>query len=276
MGRVDGKVVVITGGASGIGLAASHLFAEHGASVVIGDLHLPQAVAAAAEINARGGRALGVAVDAMDEESIADLVQTAVDHFGALHVMCNHVGGSDPSKDLDLLRLDLDEFDRVMRLNVRSVVVGCQAALPHIIAAGGGSIINTASVGGLSGDFLQVAYGTAKAAVIRLTQYVATQYGANYVRCNAIAPGAVMTPSLRDNVPAEAIESIRGHNALPFIGDPDDIAQAMLFLASDDSRYVTGQVLVVDGGMSSHSSIAEDRRTLLPQADESAVGAADS
>ena len=160
----------------------------------------------------------------------------------------------------------MDEFDRTMGLNVRSTVVGSRAALPHLIAAGGGSIINTASVGGLSGDFLQVAYGTAKAAVIRLTEYVATQYGAQNVRCNAIAPGAIMTPALRDNLPAEAIESIRGHNALPFIGAPEDIAHAMLYLASDESRYLTGQVLVVDGGMTSHSSIAEDRRSLLPGA----------
>ncbi len=264
MGRVENKVAVVTGGASGIGLAASKLLAAEGAAVLIGDLEQERAVAAAKEITDSGGRAVGVALDAMDETSIRAVVQRAVDEFGALHVMCNHVGGSNPRQDLDLLRLDLDEFDRVMRLNVRSTVIGCQAALPHLIAAGGGSIINTASVGGLSGDFLQVAYGTAKAAVIRLTQYVATQYGANYVRCNAVAPGAIMTPSLEDNLPPEAIESIRGHNALPFIGAPDDIAQAMLFLASDESRYVTGQLLVVDGGMSSHSSIAEDRRDLLP------------
>lgn len=264
MGRVDGKVVVITGGASGIGLAAAKLLAAEGASVMIGDLKAEQAEAAAAEITDLGGRAVGLAVDAMEAESLVALVEAAVTEFGALHVMCNHVGGSNPRRDLDLLRLDLDEFDRVMRLNVRSTVIGCRAALPHLIAAGGGSIINTASVGGLSGDFLQVAYGTAKAAVIRLTQYVATQYGAQQVRCNAVAPGAVMTPSLQDNLSADTIEAIRGHNALPFIGVPDDIAQAMLFLASEESRYVTGQVLVVDGGMTSHSAIAESRRATLP------------
>lgn len=264
MNRLRDKVAVITGGASGIGLAAARLMAAEGARVVIGDLEQEKAAEAAAQINAIGGQSLGVAVNAMEDGSIIALVEAAVAEYGALHVMCNHVGGSDPRKDLDLLRLDMDEFDRVMRLNVRSTVIGSRAALPHLIAAGGGSIINTASVGGLSGDFLQVAYGTAKAAVIRLTQYAATQYGAQHVRCNAVAPGAVMTPALQDNLPAEAIESIRGHNALPFVGAPEDIAQAMLFLASEESRYLTGQVLVVDGGMSSHSSIAEDRRALLP------------
>lgn len=264
MQRVQDKVVVITGGASGIGFAAARLLAAEGATVVIGDLDQDRAATAAAELTAAGGQALGVAVNAMEERSLSALVETAVEEFGALHVMCNHVGGSNPRKDRDLLRMDMDEFDRVMRLNVRSTVVGSRAALPHLIAAGGGSIINTASVGGLSGDFIQTAYGTAKASVIRLTQYVATQYGAQHVRCNAIAPGAVMTPALQDNLSGEAIESIRSHNALPFIGAPEDIAHAMVFLASDESRYLTGQTLTVDGGMSSHSSIAEDRRSLLP------------
>lgn len=198
----------------------------------------------------------------MQEESIAALVETAVSTYGRLDVLCNHVGGSSPRKDLDVLRLDLDEFDRTLRLNVRSTLLGCRHALPHMVAAGGGSIINTASVGGLSGDYLQIAYGTAKAAVIRMTQYVATQYGPQGVRCNAVAPGAVMTPALRDNLSAEAIESIRSHNSLPFIGEPVDIAYAMLYLACEESRYMTGQTLVVDGGMTSHSTIAEDRRHL--------------
>lgn len=263
MNRLENKIAVITGGASGIGRAAAIMMAAEGATVVIGDLKLEMAQEVAAEITAAGGRALGVAVNALEEESLNALVETAVAKFGALHIMCNHVGGSNPRKDLDLLRMDMDEFDRTMQLNVRSTVVGTRAALPHLIAAGGGSIINTASVAGLSGDFLQAAYGTAKAAVIRLTQYVATQYGAQYVRCNAIAPGAVMTPALRDNLPAGTIESIRGHNSLPFIGAPEDIAAAMVFLASDDSRYITGQVLAVDGGMSSHSAIADSRKSML-------------
>lgn len=263
MGRLDGQVAVITGGASGIGLAAATLFAKEGASVVIGDLSADAAGSAAAgitEATSGGGRAVGVAVDAMSEESLAALVQAAVDEFGRLDTMCNHVGGSNPRTDLDVVNMDLAEFDRVMQLNVRSTVLGCRLAIPHLIAAGGGSIINTASVGGTAGDFTQTAYGTAKAAVIRLTQFVATQYGAHRIRCNAIAPGAVMTPALRDNLPASMIEGIRGHNALPFIGEPEDIASAMLFLASPESRYLTGQLLIVDGGMTSHTSIAELRR----------------
>lgn len=262
--RMPDKVVVITGGASGIGLAAAHRFAAEGASVVIGDLDEKHAQAAAQEITDAGGTAIGVAVNVLEEASIAALIARAVDEFGSLHVLCNHVGGSNPRKDLDLLRMDMDEFDKTMALNVRSTVLGSRLALPHMIEAGGGSIINTASVGGLSGDYLQSAYGTAKAAVIRLTQYIATQYGPQMVRCNAVAPGAISTPALRDNLSEDEIEAIKGHNALPFLGEAEDIANTMLFLASDESRYLTGQVLVVDGGMSSHSSIAEDRRGFMP------------
>ena len=263
MNRLENKVAVITGGASGIGRAAAAMMAAEGAAVVIGDLELDKAAEAAAEITAAGGRAVGLAVNALEEESLHALVESAVEEFGALHIMCNHVGGSNPRKDLDLLRMDMAEFDRTMALNVRSTVVGSRAALPHLIAAGGGSIINTASVAGISGDFLQAAYGTAKAAVIRLTQYIATQYGEQYVRCNAIAPGAIMTPALQNNLSAEVIEGIRGHNSLPFIGAPEDIAAAMVFLASDESRYITGQLLTVDGGMSSHSAIADSRKSML-------------
>lgn len=260
MGRLNEKVAVITGGASGIGRAAAGRFAEEGAAVVIGDLREEDATNAAAEITAAGGTAIGMAVDAMDESSLARLVDAAASSYGRLDVMCNHVGGSNPKRDLDILGMDMDEFDRVMQLNVRSTVIGCRLAIPHMAEAGGGSIINTASVGGLNGDFVQVAYGTAKAAVIRLTQYVATQVGHQNIRCNAIAPGAVMTPSLADNLPADVIEGIRSHNALPFIGDPADVANTMVFLASAEARYITGQVLVVDGGMISHHSIAETRR----------------
>jgi NAD(P)-dependent dehydrogenase (short-subunit alcohol dehydrogenase family) len=142
-------------------------------------------------------------------------------------------------------------------------VVASQLALPHLIANGGGSIINTVSVAGLTGDTLQCAYGAAKAAVIRLTQYIATQYGREGVRCNAVAPGAIMTPALRDNLPADVIADIRSHNALDLIGAPEDIGWAMVYLACDESRYMTGQTLVLDGGLTAQSPIAASRRSLL-------------
>ncbi|MGE2716991.1 SDR family NAD(P)-dependent oxidoreductase [Mycolicibacterium litorale] len=258
--RLDGKRVVITGAASGIGRAAAELMVAEGARVLIADLNADAAASAAAEI---GDNAVGIAVDVLDESSVAAMIDRAVAEFGGIDVLCNHVGGSNPRKDLDLLHLDLAEWDRTMALNARSTVVASRLALPHMIAGGGGSIINTVSVAGLAGDTLQCAYGAAKAAVIRLTQYVATQYGRNGVRCNAVAPGAIMTPALRDNLPAEAIADIRSHNALDLIGDPQDIGWAMVYLASDESRYMTGQTLVLDGGLTAQSPIAASRRKLL-------------
>lgn len=258
--RLENKRVVITGAASGIGRAAAELMAAEGARVLIADLNADAAAAAATEI---GDNALGVAVDVMDEGSVAAMIDRAVAEFGGVDVLCNHVGGSDPRKDLDLLRLDLAEWDRTMALNARSTVVASRLAIPHMIAAGGGSIINTVSVAGLAGDTLQCAYGAAKAAVIRLTQYIATQYGRDGVRCNAIAPGAIMTPALRDNLPADVIADIRSHNALDLIGAPEDIGWAMVYLASDESRYMTGQTLVLDGGLTAQSPIAASRRRLL-------------
>lgn len=258
--RLDNKRVVITGAASGIGRAAAELMVAEGAHVLIADLDADAAHAAAAEI---GDHAVGTAVNVLDEASVAAMIECAVAEFGGIDVLCNHVGGSDPRKDLDLLHLDLTEWDRAMALNARSTVVASRLALPHMIDGGGGSIINTVSVAGLAGDTLQCAYGAAKAAVIRLTQYIATQYGRNHVRCNNIAPGAIMTPALHDNVPAEVIADIRSHNPLDLIGAPEDIGWAMVYLASDESRYMTGQTLVLDGGLTAQSPIAASRRILL-------------
>ncbi|WP_031330806.1 SDR family NAD(P)-dependent oxidoreductase [Rhodococcus erythropolis] len=263
MNRLEGKNVVITGAASGIGRAAAQLMAAEGAKVLVADLDPARAEEAAAAIRETGGTALGFGVDVMNEESLAAMIERAVAEFGGINVLCNHVGGSNPRKDLDLLRMDLDEWDRVMSLNVRSTVVASRLAIPHMNSAGGGSIVNTASVGGLIGDSLQSAYGSAKAAVIRLTQYIAVQYGANGVRCNAVAPGAIMTPALVDNIPTDVIDGMKQANALPYLGEPEDIAHAMLYLASDESRYMTGQTLVVDGGLTSKSPLATGRSSML-------------
>ena len=159
MNRLEGKNVVITGAASGIGRAAAQLMAAEGAKVLVADLDPARAEEAAAAIRETGGTALGFGVDVMNEESLAAMIERAVAEFGGINVLCNHVGGSNPRKDLDLLRMDLDEWDRVMSLNVRSTVVASRLAIPHMNSAGGGSIVNTASVGGLIGDSLQSAYG---------------------------------------------------------------------------------------------------------------------
>ncbi|MER5746382.1 SDR family NAD(P)-dependent oxidoreductase [Streptomyces sp. NPDC002225] len=264
MERLKGKVAVITGAGSGIGRAAAELMGREGARVVVADHHGQSAEETATLVEAAGGRALPVTVDVTDEGSVADMVAAAVAEFGGLHVLCNHVGGTNPRKDLDLLRMDMDEFDRAVTLNMRSTLLGSRHAVPHMISAGGGSIINTASVAALVGDVLQTSYGAVKAAVVSMTKSIAVQYGPQGIRCNAVAPGAVMTPALENNLPEDVIAALKKGNALPYLGAPEDIGHTMVFLASDESRYLTGQLLVVDGGMTMQSSAAPGRRAMLP------------
>ncbi|MFE7106781.1 SDR family NAD(P)-dependent oxidoreductase [Streptomyces sp. NPDC057575] len=266
MDRLKDKVAVITGAGSGIGRSAAELMGLQGARVVVADFNTQGAEETAEIIEAAGGRALPVTVDVTDEDSVADMVAAAISEFDGLHVLCNHVGGTNPRKDLDLLRMDMDEFDRAVALNMRSTLLGARHAVPHMIRAGGGSIINTASVAALVGDVLQTSYGAVKAAVVSITKSIAVQYGPQNVRCNAIAPGAVMTPALENNLPEDVVEALRKGNALPYLGSPEDIGHAMVFLASDESRYLTGQLLVIDGGMSMQSSAAPGRRAMLPGA----------
>ncbi|MFJ1923657.1 MULTISPECIES: SDR family NAD(P)-dependent oxidoreductase [unclassified Streptomyces] len=264
MNRLHDKVAVITGAGSGIGRSAAELMSKEGARVVVADHDTRAAEETAALISAAGGQALPLTVDVMEEDSIADMISATVNEYGALNVLCNHVGGTNPRTDLDVLRMDMDEFDRAVALNMRSTLLGSRHAIPHMIRAGGGSIINTASVAALVGDVLQTSYGAVKAAVVSITKSVATQYGPQNIRCNAIAPGAVMTPALENNLPQEVVDSLKRGNALPYLGSPEDIGHTMVFLASDESRYLTGQLLVVDGGMTAQSSAAPGRRAMLP------------
>ncbi|KUF16457.1 MULTISPECIES: SDR family NAD(P)-dependent oxidoreductase [Streptomyces] len=264
MERLKDKVAVITGAGSGIGRSAAELMSGQGARVVVADYDTGAATETAALIEKAGGQALPVTVDVTDESSIVDMIAATVREFGSLNVLCNHVGGTDPRTDLDLLCMDMDEFHRAVARNMTSTILGTRHALPLMIRAGGGSIINTASVAALVGDVLQTSYGAVKAAVVSITKSTAVQYGPHNVRCNAIAPGAVMTPALENNLPESVIDSLRKGNALPRLGAPEDIGHTMVFLASDESRYLTGQLLVVDGGMTMQSSAAPGRRAQLP------------
>lgn len=248
MGRVTGKVALVTGGASGIGLSTATLLAKEGAKVVIADFNTEGAREAAEKINANGGEAFGIFLDAGDENSIKEAVEFTVKHFGKITVMFNNVGLTNLKKDLDVVNMDLDEWDRLMNVNLKSVLLGSKFAIPHMIEAGGGSIINTASMAGFTGDTIRAAYGASKAAVVNLTKYIATQYGKDNIRCNAVAPGLILTPAAKNNMPPEVLDIFAKYNMLPYHGEPDDIGYTVLFLASDESKFITGQTIQVEGG----------------------------
>lgn len=248
MGRLDNKVAIVTGGASGIGLSTCQLMAKEGAKVVIADYNTDGAILAADEIVSKGGQAVGISLDASKEDSIKAMIDFTVEKYGAINILVNNVGTSDLRKDLDAVNIDLDEWDRLMNVNAKSVLLGTRFAVPHMIKAGGGSIVNTASMAAFAGDSVRSAYGASKAAVVALTQYIAQQFGKNLIRCNAVAPGLIMTPAAKNSIPPDLEKIFLKFNALPYHGEPDDIGYTIMFLASDEAKFITGQVIKVEGG----------------------------
>lgn len=248
MSRVAGKVALVTGGASGIGLSAATLLAEEGAAVVIADYNIKGAKDAAADLRRQGKLAQAIFLDASEDESIQNAVTFTVETYGKLNILFNNVGLTNLKKDLDIVAMDLAEWDRLMNVNVKSVLLGARYAIPHMKEAGGGSIINTASMSAFAGDSIRSAYGTSKAAVVQLTKYIATQYGKDLIRCNAIAPGLILTPAAKANMSPSLLATFEKYNALPYHGEANDIGHAVVYLASDESKFMTGQTLQIEGG----------------------------
>jgi NAD(P)-dependent dehydrogenase (short-subunit alcohol dehydrogenase family) len=254
-GKLEGKVAIVTGAASGIGRATALLMAAEGAAVVVADLNADGAARVVAEIARAGGRAHAQPCDVADEASVAALVAAAVKVFGGLDVLHNNAAASEPallSRDLDVTSLEVAVLDRTIAVNLRGPLLGCKHAIPRMLERGGGAIVNTSSAAALVGDPVRTAYGASKAALDSLTRYVATQYGKRGIRCNSIAPGVIATPALAANVPKQQIEIYERSHLTPRLGLPEDIAAAAVFLASDDAAFITGQTLSVDGGLLAH------------------------
>lgn len=263
MKTLDGKTAIVTGAASGIGYASALRLARAGACVVVADLNGDGAAAVATEIRAAGGRAEPVRVDLARADSIEAMVQAALERCGRLDILFNNAANTAPEvigRDLDIVNMDIEVWEQTMAVNLRAVMLACKYALPSMLAAGGGVIINTSSASGLAGDIAMPAYGVSKGAVNTLTKYIATLYGKQGIRCNAIAPGVINTPALARKATAEQLEIYTAHHLTPSLGEPEDIANAVLFLASADSSFITGQILSVDGGlMNHHPSVAHFR-----------------
>lgn len=261
--RLDGKVAIITGGAGGIGAATARLMAARGASVAVADIAFEAAKALAADLP----DALAVRLDLEQESSIEAMVTDVVARFGRLDVLHNNaalLGPDIAQADGDVENMDTALWDRAFAVNVRGTMIACRAALPHLRASGG-NIVNTVSNLALQGHLIQAAYSSSKAAIIQLTRAIAASHGAHGVRCNAVAPGMTMTPALKEAFPPVLREAVEAETLRPQLGEPDDIAQAVAFLASDAARNITGQVLVADGGCASHVPGIAAFRTFFSQ-----------
>jgi NAD(P)-dependent dehydrogenase (short-subunit alcohol dehydrogenase family) len=250
--RLDGKVALITGAGSGMGMIAAHLFAQQGAKVMVADVDGERAASTAGQIAADHGAgcAASVAVDVADDAEVAAMVASTVDAFGGLHVLYNNAGIMMGADD-DPVSTSLETWHRTLAVNLTGVFLCCKYGIPAMERSGGGSIINVASfVAHMGAATPQIAYTTTKGGVLSMTREIAAIYARRGIRCNALCPGPVGTPLLAElwSDPARKARRVV-HIPMGRWAEAEELARAALFLASDDSSFMTGQSLLVDGGI---------------------------
>lgn len=271
--RLSGKAIVVTGGASGIGEASARIMAQQGASVIIGDINVEGAKAVAEEIKRSGGKATALKFDLYETTGIKTFIDEAAKVYGGLDVLFNNAADTKLSstKDGNVEDIEVENWDRIITSTLRGPMLATKYAIPHIRARGGGSIIFTSSGAGLIGTDGISAYGTAKAGIARLAQYVAVQLGKDNIRCNAIAPGTILTPALDPKTfgSGPVLDIMMNNTLTTRLGKPEDIAWTATWLASDESAFVTGQCISVDGGLMAHQPFWSDFRALAAAAQKS-------
>ena len=246
--RLNNKVILVTASTRGIGLACVKACAKEGATVYMAARNMERAQEIADALNAEGGNVKCVFNDATKPETFTTMVDDVVKDTGRIDVLVNNFGTSNPGKDLDFAHTDPAVFLDTVNLNLRSVFMASQAAAKHMALKQGGSIINISSVGGLVPDISQVAYGTSKAAINYLTKLIAVHEAKNKIRCNAVLPGMTATEAVEKNLTEEFRNLFLRHIPLGRMGQSEEIAAAVVYLASDEAAYTTGQVLTVSGG----------------------------
>lgn len=258
--KLNGRVAVVTGGASGIGRASALALAGAGATVVVADIDSAGAIETRGQIEALGATALEVIADVAVESEVEAMVGHTVSAFGRLDILHNNAALTSPevlARDTSVTAMTVDVWEQTMNVNLRSQMLTCKYAIPEMVKTESdrraGSIINMSSGAAFTGGSIRAAYGTSKAGVVALTRYVAASHGKQGIRANTIVPGLILTDAVKAQVPQEMLDGYAEQLLTPAVGQPADIAELVVFLASDDSRYITGQTIVIDGGLSIHS-----------------------
>lgn len=249
---LEGKVAIVTGGAGGIGQATIELMIGRGARVAIADIAFDRAQEVAEKY---GDAALAIEMDLAREDSIKGMVERAAEHFGRIDILHNNataVGAHLVEADRAIGEMETWVWDTFFNVNCRGTMLVTREALPHLIKSGNSSIVNTVSGMALQGNVRFSAYSATKAAMIQMTRSTATAYGRKGVRCNAVAPGLVMTDTVANDFPSAMLKLVLDETPRDRVGAPEDIAEAVAFLVSDAARNITGQTLVADGGVSIH------------------------
>ncbi|WP_085184046.1 SDR family oxidoreductase [Mycobacterium sp. IEC1808] len=258
MSRLAGKVAIVTGGAGGIGAATAHELAREGAAVAVVDIDEAKAAGVADEIARTGARAIALGGDLAEEDTARDVVRSTVAEFGRVDVLHNNAAltASDfLSRDTTVTEMPLEVWQRSLEVNLGSQLLMCKHAVPEMRRGGGGAIVNMSSGAALKGDRTRLAYGMSKSGVHALTMYVATSEGKAGVRANTVVPGLILTDAVRAHLSEDVIGRLGRATLTPYLGEPQDVANLVVFLASEQSRYITGQMFAIDGGMSAHAGL---------------------
>ena len=253
MQKLQGKVAIVTGAASGIGAETARVLAGHGARVAVVDLNEAGAQTVADQIRSAGGEAIAVQADVSDEDQVRAAVARTLDALGRIDILHNNAAlVAEGEKDRDLLSQDVRNWDRTFAVNVRGPMLFSKHTVPIMIGQGGGSIIHSSSGMGVQGEITRTAYQASKAALISLSNAIAAQYGKQRIRSNALVIGLVMSDT--GALMAQALKDVLlASHLTPYLGEPRHIADVVAFLASDEAAFVTGHAMAVDGGFTSHS-----------------------